>query len=54
MPNALLLENIHPVAIEVLSSAGYEVESLSGALGEDAWSPPWTAFTCSGSGPRPR
>jgi D-3-phosphoglycerate dehydrogenase len=28
MPRALLLENIHPVAAKVLSSAGYEVEFL--------------------------
>ena len=35
MPRALLLENIDPVAVEALSSAGYEVESLRGALDED-------------------
>ncbi|WP_040339496.1 phosphoglycerate dehydrogenase [Candidatus Blastococcus massiliensis] len=34
MPNALLLENIDPVAVEVLSSAGYAVESRRGALDE--------------------
>jgi D-3-phosphoglycerate dehydrogenase / 2-oxoglutarate reductase len=34
MPKALLLENIDPVAGELLSSAGYEVESLRGALDE--------------------
>jgi D-3-phosphoglycerate dehydrogenase len=34
MTRALLLENIDPVAVEVLSSAGYEVESLPGALEE--------------------
>lgn len=35
MPRALLLENIDPVAEELLSTAGYEVESLRGALDED-------------------
>src|ERR671920_189455 len=30
----LLLENVDPVAVELLSSAGYEVESLRGALDE--------------------
>jgi D-3-phosphoglycerate dehydrogenase len=34
MPKALLLENIDLVASELLSSAGYEVESLRGALDE--------------------
>src|SRR3954447_12432378 len=34
MPNALLLENIDPVAVELLSAAGYEVESVRGALDE--------------------
>ncbi|RZU32109.1 phosphoglycerate dehydrogenase [Blastococcus saxobsidens] len=34
MPRALLLENIDPVAVELLSSAGFEVESLRGALDE--------------------
>ncbi|WP_116451747.1 phosphoglycerate dehydrogenase [Blastococcus litoris] len=34
MPRALLLENIDPVAVELLSSAGYEVESVRGALDE--------------------
>jgi D-3-phosphoglycerate dehydrogenase / 2-oxoglutarate reductase len=34
MPRALLLENIDPVAGELLSSAGYEVESRRGALDE--------------------
>ena len=34
MPSALLLENIHPVAVELLESAGYEVESRRGALDE--------------------
>ncbi|TFV49556.1 phosphoglycerate dehydrogenase [Blastococcus sp. TF02A-35] len=32
MPRALLLENIDPVAVELLSAAGYEVESVRGAL----------------------
>ncbi|WP_339915186.1 phosphoglycerate dehydrogenase [uncultured Brevundimonas sp.] len=32
----LLLENIHPAAVERLEEAGYSVESLKGALGEDA------------------
>jgi D-3-phosphoglycerate dehydrogenase len=35
MPKALLLENIDPIAAELLSSAGHEVESLRGALDED-------------------
>jgi hypothetical protein len=35
MPRALLLENIDPVARELLCSAGYEVQSLRGALDED-------------------
>src|SRR4051794_22007890 len=34
VPKALLLENIHPIAAEGLRSAGYEVESLKGALDE--------------------
>jgi D-3-phosphoglycerate dehydrogenase len=34
MTRALLVENIDPVAVELLSSAGYEVESLRGALDE--------------------
>mgnify|MGYP000692798390 CR=1 FL=1 len=34
MARALLLENIDPVAGELLSSAGYEVETLRGALDE--------------------
>ncbi|RBY90242.1 phosphoglycerate dehydrogenase [Blastococcus sp. TBT05-19] len=34
MPRALLLENIDPVAVELLSAAGYEVESVRGALDE--------------------
>ncbi|SEO40668.1 D-3-phosphoglycerate dehydrogenase [Trujillonella endophytica] len=34
MPRALLLENIDPVAVEVLGNAGYEVESVRGALDE--------------------
>jgi D-3-phosphoglycerate dehydrogenase len=33
-PRALLLENIDPVAVELLRSAGYEVESVRGALDE--------------------
>ena len=32
----LLLENIHPAAVERLEEAGYTVESLKGALEEDA------------------
>ncbi|MGA4507279.1 phosphoglycerate dehydrogenase [Propionibacteriaceae bacterium G1746] len=32
---ALLLENIHPEAVRVLTEAGYEVETRAGALGED-------------------
>lgn len=31
----LLLENIHPVAVEVLEARGFEVELLSGSLSED-------------------
>ncbi|MGY1753439.1 phosphoglycerate dehydrogenase [Blastococcus sp. SYSU D01042] len=34
MPKALLLENIDPVAVELLSTAGFEVQSLRGALDE--------------------
>jgi D-3-phosphoglycerate dehydrogenase / 2-oxoglutarate reductase len=34
MPRALLLENIDPVAVDVLSSAGFDVESVRGALDE--------------------
>ena len=34
MPRALLLENIDPVAAELLGAAGFEVESLRGALDE--------------------
>ncbi len=34
MPRALLLENIDPVAVELLSTAGYDVESVRGALDE--------------------
>lgn len=32
----LLLENIHPNAVEVFTRAGYSVETLTGALDEDA------------------
>jgi D-3-phosphoglycerate dehydrogenase / 2-oxoglutarate reductase len=32
--NVLLLENIHPAAMELLSGAGYRVEVAAGALGE--------------------
>jgi D-3-phosphoglycerate dehydrogenase len=35
MPTALLLENIDPVAVELLSAAGYRVDSRRGALDED-------------------
>ncbi|MGY1807007.1 phosphoglycerate dehydrogenase [Blastococcus sp. SYSU D00669] len=35
MPKALLLENIDPVAVELLSAAGYQVEAVRGALDED-------------------
>jgi D-3-phosphoglycerate dehydrogenase / 2-oxoglutarate reductase len=35
VPRALLLENIDPVAADLLGAAGYEVESLRGALDED-------------------
>ncbi len=31
---ALLLENVHPLATRILTEAGYEVETRSGALGE--------------------
>jgi D-3-phosphoglycerate dehydrogenase / 2-oxoglutarate reductase len=34
MPKALLLENIDPVGVELLTAAGYQVESLRGALDE--------------------
>jgi D-3-phosphoglycerate dehydrogenase / 2-oxoglutarate reductase len=34
VPRALLLENIDPVAAELLGAAGFEVESLRGALDE--------------------
>ena len=34
MPRALLLENIDPVAVELLESAGYDVETRRGALDE--------------------
>ncbi|MCW2812789.1 MAG: serA, partial [Nocardioides sp.] len=32
---ALLLENIHPVAVETLERRGFEVELRSGAMSED-------------------
>jgi len=35
MPRALLLENIDPVAVELLTSAGFEVDSRRGALDEN-------------------
>lgn len=35
MPRALLLENIHPLATEILTDAGYDVETRKGALDED-------------------
>ncbi|OZG67375.1 phosphoglycerate dehydrogenase [Bifidobacterium eulemuris] len=35
MPKALLLENIHPCAVQSLRDHGFEVEALKGALGED-------------------
>ena len=31
---ALLLENIHPLAVEVLTDRGFEVELLPGSLSE--------------------
>jgi len=34
MPRALLLENIDPVAVQLLESAGYDVEARRGALDE--------------------
>ncbi|MCW2605870.1 MAG: D-3-phosphoglycerate dehydrogenase [Frankiales bacterium] len=34
-PTALLLENIHPDAVGILAAAGYEVEHVTAALGED-------------------
>ena len=34
LPRALLVENIHPVAAQTLQAAGYEVETLKGALDE--------------------
>jgi D-3-phosphoglycerate dehydrogenase / 2-oxoglutarate reductase len=34
-PKALLLENIDPIAVELLESAGYAVEAVRGALDED-------------------
>jgi D-3-phosphoglycerate dehydrogenase / 2-oxoglutarate reductase len=34
MPNALLLENIDPIAVDLLTSAGYAVQSVRGALDE--------------------
>ena len=33
-PRALLVENIHPVAIDLLSAAGFTVDSVKGALDE--------------------
>ncbi|PFG19371.1 phosphoglycerate dehydrogenase [Serinibacter salmoneus] len=35
MPRALLLENIHPLATEILTDAGYEVTTRTAALDED-------------------
>lgn len=35
MPRALLLENIDPVAVDLLGAAGYTVETMRGALDED-------------------
>ena len=35
MPRALLLENIHPLAVNVLVDAGYDVTTTKGALDED-------------------
>lgn len=35
VPRALLLENIHPLAVSVLQQAGYEVEARSSALDEE-------------------
>ncbi|NEG70041.1 phosphoglycerate dehydrogenase [Bifidobacterium choloepi] len=35
MPKALLLENIHPLAVESLKKAGFDVELRKGALSED-------------------
>jgi D-3-phosphoglycerate dehydrogenase len=34
-PQALLLENIDPVAVELLETAGYKVDAMRGALDED-------------------
>ncbi|MBN8881722.1 D-3-phosphoglycerate dehydrogenase [Salana multivorans] len=35
MPRALLLENIHPLATDILTEAGYDVENRRGALDEE-------------------
>src|SRR3954454_20198038 len=35
MAQALLLENIHPVAVENLEAAGFEVELRNGGMSED-------------------
>lgn len=35
MPRALLLENIHPLAVQLLESAGYQVTARSSAMDED-------------------
>ena len=32
---ALLLENVHPEAVRILTDRGYEVQTRAGALGED-------------------
>ena len=54
MTKALLLENIDPVAVELLSSAGYEVDSRAGRSTGTSWPPRWTASTCWASARRPR
>ena len=51
---ALVLENIHPTAVDVLRSRGYEVELRSGALREDELIESLDGVRCWGSGPTRR
>lgn len=50
---ALLLENIHPVAVEILEGRGFEVELRSSSLSEEDLIKTLPGSTCSASAPTP-
>ena len=51
---ALVLENIHPTAVDILRSRGYEVELRTGALREDELIESLGGVSCSAFGPTRR